>query len=250
MEQIKKYKSIMVPIILGIFLIWEFWYYNSVSSKYEGVAANIGNALEELKFYIKDPSKAPGDKQLSEIIDYKNNLETLLKQYNYTYKRMANTELSLKLLEFKEKLTELDEKYSKFKIPIPKGIGFKEYQGFTVPQTGEMKYLSRQLHFIIQMIDLLIENNVDAITDIKRVSIENISSTLTKKEMFKAYFINFSFKIGFKNFLNFWDTILTYPSMIMVKDLKIKSNFVPGENTLEGQLITVEMQLCLVEYDE
>jgi hypothetical protein len=245
----KKIRIAIVPGILTLVLIAEVSGYVTVSHRFAALSGQIRSALRDLSVYLRDPAKAPSKKQLEQITDYRSRLQEVMKHTLYTYKSKADLDPPMKVLEFKEKLTELSENYNRL-IPIPTDIGFKEYWGGTVPQPSEMKRLSRQLSFIVQVIDLLIENNVETIGEIKRMTVEEIQSTLEPEPLFMAYHFRFSFKIGYKNFLNFWNEVLNLTELVKVKDLKLKSNFKPGDTSLEAQLVTAEMHFCLLEYSE
>ena len=247
----KKLQIFIFPVILLVLLICMLVFYSYESDKYAQLENQINTALEDFKTYVKDPSKAPSSKQLEEISKYRSDMQTVLSQTLYTYKTNASHEPSLNPLEFKEKLLGLEGNYSKLKIPIPEGFGFKEYEGFTLPQVDQMKVLTRQFHFIVQLIDILIQNHVDAILDIKRLPYERIQSTVSKKDIFLGYHFSLSFKISHKNFITYLDTLATIPSLIRIQGISIRSNYSSaGERSIESQLITVSMNLCLMEYEE
>lgn len=249
MKDINKLKIAILPSILLIITLITAFYLGSINKKYDNLQIQITSALSDLKTYVKDPSKAPSKLQLEQIVNSRKQLEELCKHFVYTSKSMKFMEPELKLLEFKEKLTEIDSNYSKYNIDIPKGLGFKEYQGFTLPSSSEMKPLSLQLNFIIQIIDLLIGNNVEMISDIKRLPVNKIMSTLNDKKLFDIYHFSFSFKISHKNFLEFWNSLLSLPRIIRVKGLDIKSNFKQGDSSLLGQLLDIKINLSLMELD-
>ena len=243
-------KLIIAPLILVTLMVASLVFYFTERSKYRELEAQIGFAVEDFKTYLQDPSKAPSEEELKGITHHKNNLQDVLSQMVYTYKSMANQSPLLNPLEFKEKLLSLNREYSKLKIIFPENLGFREFVGATLPQPGQMHVLTRQLHFITQFLDLLVKNHVEAVLDIKRFPVEKIKSTVAQKDLFSAYHIGLSFKISHKNFLSFVDELSTQTNLIRVRHFSINSNYKAEDDySIESQLITVNLNLALLEYE-
>jgi hypothetical protein len=251
MIKVQKLQIFIIPALLLIIMFAGTGFYRHETGKYNELEQQIIAALEDFKSYMRDPSKAPSASQLEELSKYRSEMQNILSQTLYTYKTNAGHEPSMNPLEFKEKLLGLQGNYSKLKIPIPDGFGFKEYGGYSLPQVDQMKVLTRQFHFIIQIIDLLIQNHVDAILDIKRLPIEPVQSTVSKKNIFLAYHFSISFKISHKNYVTFVDNLIAIPSLLRVENISIRSNYsAAAETSIESQLITLTMNICLMEYEE
>ncbi|MBN2145451.1 MAG: Amuc_1100 family pilus-like protein [Candidatus Aureabacteria bacterium] len=250
MNQIKKYKVAVIPLICLLILLGECAAYFSVSGRYQTMCKQVEDALINLKTYHKDPKSIPSEKQLKEILDYRDALQKLFNQTLYTYKSMVVHETPLKPLEFKEKLISLNENYGKYKIPIQSGLSFKEYVGAILPSPSALPQLTRQLSLVTQIVDLLIENRVEAISEIKRLEVDNIKSTLSDKVLFQVFHLGLSYKIDHKNLLSFLNTITLLPSLWKIEGLSIKSNYQKGDSSIEAQLLTVNLDLSLTEYTE
>lgn len=249
MKSTHHFRFIMTPLIFLFFMAGTVGFYFSERSQYKALEDQIGFAIEDFKTYLQDPSKAPSEKELKEIGQHKNNLQDVLSQMVYSYKSMASQNPPFNPLEFKEKLLNLNREYSKLKIVFPENLGFREFAGSTLPQPDQMAVLTRQLHFIIQLLDLLVKNHVEAVLDIKRFPVEKIQSTVAKKDLFSAYHLGLSFKISHKNFLSFVDELSTQTNLVRVRQFSISSNFKPEDASIESQLITVNLNLALMEYE-
>lgn len=240
---------IITPLLFIAFTAGAMGFYYTERSKYRELEKQIGFAVEDFKAYLQDPSKAPSEKELKEMSLHKNNLQDVLSQMIYSYKSMASQTSVLNPLEFKEKLLNLNREYSKLKIILPENLGFKEFAGSTLPQPAQMPVLTRNLHFITQLLDLLVKNHVEAVLDIKRFPVEKIQSTVAQKDLFTAYHLGLSFKISHKNFLSFVDELSTQTNLIRVRQFSITSNYKPEDSSIESQLITVNLNLALMEYE-
>ena len=242
-------KYIITPFIFIVLTAASVYFYYAEQSRYQALEKQIGFAVEDFRSYLQDPSKAPSENELKDISQHKNNLQDILSQLVYTYKSMASQNPLLNPLEFKEKLLNFNREYSKLKIVFPENLGFREFVGSMLPQPGQMPVLTRQLHFIIQLLDLLVKNHVEAVLDIKRFPVEKIQSTVAKKDLFSVYHLGLSFKISHKNFLSFVDELSTQTNLIRVRNFSIKSNYKQEDTSIEAQLITVTLNLALMEYE-
>lgn len=242
-------KYILTPFVFIALTAAAIGFYYRERSQYRDLEKQIGFAVEDFKAYLQDPSKAPSEKELKDMSQHKNNLQDVLSQMIYSYKSMASQTPVLNPLEFKEKLLNFNREYSKLKIIFPENLGFREFMGSTLPQPGQMSVLTRQLHFITQLLDLLVKNHVEAVLDIKRLPVEKIRSTVAQKDLFSAYHLGISFKISHKNFLSFVDELSTQTNLIRVRQFSINSNYKPEDASIESQLITVNLNLALMEYE-
>jgi hypothetical protein len=247
---IKKFQVAILPAIIVFFLIGEAFFYFSLSDRYTTMCRQVEDSLVNLKTYHRDPKSIPSEKQLKQILDYREQVQKLFSQILYTYKSMAIHETPLKPLEFKEKLISLDENYGKYKIPVQSGLSFKEFEGAILPSPAMLPQLTRQLSLVTQIVDLLIENRVEAISELKRLQVDKIKSTLSDKVLFQVYYIGVSFKIDHKNLLSFLNTMSLLPSMWKIEDLDIKNNYQKGDSSMEAQLLSVTLTLSLTEYTE
>ena len=98
------------------------------------------------------------------------------------------------------------------------------------------------------MIKYLIDNKVDAITHIKRLTTDVIKSTINNEPIFKVYNFTFSLKMTYQNLLKLLNDLLTCESMILIKKINIKSNYSNDDSLKEP--VSIEMHLCLMEYEK
>ena len=245
-KNIKNLKIAILPGIISLLTLISLIVFLNKKASFNKEVKEINIKIKELNKLQKETNPKVFFKQITLIKRTREDVNELLGKYKYTYKKMANHELPFEKLAFKLKLKELDQNYSRYKIPIDEGIGFKEYLGATLPDESKMQELSRELSFLVQVIDLLIENNVEAISDIQRVLIEHIKNSENQK-IFTAYHFKISCKIQYSNFLFFLDSLATINGIVKVKNINLKSNYEPGDTSKDAQLITADIDIVLME---
>jgi len=245
-KRIKDFKIAILPVIISLLTLMSFIIYLNINSSFNKELKKINTKIKEIIRLQKKTNPKSFFRQITLIKRTRENVNELLDKYKYTYKKMANHELPFEKLAFKLKLKELDKNYSQYKIPIDKGIGFKEYLGATLPDESKMKELSRELSFLVQVIDLLIENNVEAISNIERVLIEYIKNN-EDQTIFTVYHFKISCKMQYSNFLLFLDSLATVNGIVKVKNINLKSNYEPGNTSRDAQLITADINIILME---
>ncbi len=247
----KKLQPYFIHSIVLLFLSVEVFLYFSFSSKLNLTRQQIQNACSDLQVYFSNPEKIPSDRQLQQIIKQRSEIQTMLSQILYTFESMIANEPPLKMLEFKQRLKTEAQNNSGYKIPIPQGIGFLEFLGEALPAEDQLKHFSRQLSFHVDLIKLLISNNVEAITEIKRFpASSSIKSTLSEKKLFSVYKTQLSFNITHANLIQFMNTLCTQPTIVKIEELEIESGVTKDASFVEGQVLTVTLILSLTEHEK
>lgn len=247
----KNIRVYLIHAIVLLFLGVEMFFYSSLSSRLDHMCQQIQSALSDLQVYFANPKKTPSDKQLLQIMNHRSEIQTLLSQTLYTFESMTGHEPPLKALEFKQRLRTEEQNNAGYKIPIPQGLGFLEFLGEALPAEDQLRTFSRQLSFHEELIKLLISNNVEAITEIKRLPIGGgIKSTLSEKQLFSVYKVQLAFKITHPNLIQCLNTLCTQPAIVKIEELEIESNYRKDAPSVEGQVLAVTLTLSLTEYEK